>query len=562
MQNRHKAAETGADGFEQLLQHFHIPAVHFPVQVRSIEEKVVYLNERTALIFTPMALENHWYHTSAGTILAFNCDGNAIAVFPDWRGRYYFVEGDMRRKTYVNARNCDHFSNKAYSVSIGLPEQNAAGSSLLRRLWSGVSGYEACLLIFWCLLGSGLIGLLGMLLYQVMSTVVAAADTAALMEIAGIVAAGLLLGLLMMYSGRQIIRRIAQKGTLELLPAIGERLYVAQKPPCPAAAARRLAALRDGSELLVSWSLRLICGLLVSWGAALYLVKVSTAALSAAIVLSCVLATLAIVAFVYGMRRQENTDASDEEQYEWLLCRTRDKRFGVKRVFPFAKRPERGAWRGVIYVALPLLMLPVLVIAAAQQMSLSRLLQVFVLSFCAAALPLYALRTAPAAGRAWADMCALLPAARLRVHENVELPPLGSVLELKNVTFAYPGRREPVLKNVSLRLYPGETVGICGGTGAGKTTLAQLMTGLLEPASGNVYYGGIELARYNPESLLRRIALENGEDIQLLERKPEQADARTRVIFSSREAELLQCDRVFTLSGGTLHDLSRGVEKV
>lgn len=561
MQSRHKAAAAGADGFEQLLRYFHLSAIRFPAQVQSTEQKVVYLNERTELVFTPMVLEGRWYHTSAGVILAFNQDGSASAVFPDWRGRYYFVEGDMRRRTYVDAHHCGHFQRDAYSVAVGLSEQDVTKGSLLRRLFSGISVYEACLLFLWCLLGSGLAELLGAMLYQVMSTVVAAADTAAFLEIAGIMAAALLLGLLLLYSGRQIVQRIAQKGTLALLPAIGERLYVAQKPPCPAAAARRLAGLRDGSERLVGWSLRLICGLLVGWGSALCLVRVSKPALTAVLLVSCALTVLSILAFIGGMRRG-HTDAADEERYEWLVCRTRDKRFGVQRAFPFGEKPGRGAWKNVIYMAVPLLVLPVFAIAAARQMSLPRFLQILVLSLPAVALPLHSLRGADGAGMVWADLCALLPDARLRVHENVELPPLGSVLELKNVTFAYPGRREPVLKNVSLRLYPGETVGICGGTGSGKTTLAQVMAGLLEPVSGNVYYGGIELARYNPESLLRRIALENGEDIQLLERAPEQPDTRTRVVFSSRAAELAGCDRVFRLSRGILQDLSQGVEKI
>lgn len=129
---------------------------------------------------------------------------------------------------------------------------------------------------------------------------------------------------------------------------------------------------------------------------------------------------------------------------------------------------------------------------------------------------------------------------------------MDSPLELKTVTFTYPGRREPVLREVELLVTPGEVVGILGGTGAGKTTLARLMTGLLEPDCGMVYYGGTELRRYEPEFIRGRIALENGTDIRLLEGKPERLDGRTTVIFSTREEDLACCGRIYELAGGRL----------
>ena len=91
-----------------------------------------------------------------------------------------------------------------------------------------------------------------------------------------------------------------------------------------------------------------------------------------------------------------------------------------------------------------------------------------------------------------------------------------------------------------------------GGTGEGKSTLARLMTGLLEPDCGMVYYGGTELWRYEPEFIRSRIALENGTDIRLLERAPDSLDGRTTVIFSVREEDLVCCGRIYELADGRL----------
>ncbi|MEO3794559.1 ABC transporter ATP-binding protein [Nonomuraea sp. B10E15] len=61
---------------------------------------------------------------------------------------------------------------------------------------------------------------------------------------------------------------------------------------------------------------------------------------------------------------------------------------------------------------------------------------------------------------------------------------------LVRVTFAYPGRAEPVLKELDLRVRPGERLAVVGLNGAGKTTLVKLLTGLYTPQSGTVSAAG------------------------------------------------------------------------
>lgn len=64
---------------------------------------------------------------------------------------------------------------------------------------------------------------------------------------------------------------------------------------------------------------------------------------------------------------------------------------------------------------------------------------------------------------------------------------------VKNVTYTYPNKQQPVLKNVELRIRHGESVGIVGVTGAGKTTLVDLILGLLKPDEGAVCYGALDI---------------------------------------------------------------------
>jgi len=71
--------------------------------------------------------------------------------------------------------------------------------------------------------------------------------------------------------------------------------------------------------------------------------------------------------------------------------------------------------------------------------------------------------------------------------------PEDGSLELRKVTFAYDGST-PVLRDVSLRVEPGERVALVGSTGAGKTTLASIAAGLLRPDAGEALIGGVPAA--------------------------------------------------------------------
>lgn len=67
--------------------------------------------------------------------------------------------------------------------------------------------------------------------------------------------------------------------------------------------------------------------------------------------------------------------------------------------------------------------------------------------------------------------------------------PIGTSIEAKNLTFTYPGAEKPALRNVSFSIKPGQTLGIAGGTGSGKTTLASLLMKLYDTQPGMLFFG-------------------------------------------------------------------------
>ena len=84
---------------------------------------------------------------------------------------------------------------------------------------------------------------------------------------------------------------------------------------------------------------------------------------------------------------------------------------------------------------------------------------------------------------------------------------LRGAVEFRNVCAQYAGAGEPSLTDISFRAEPGQTVGIIGGTGSGKTTLVNLIPRLYDAAQGQVLVDGRDVKEYKTEALRREIGV-------------------------------------------------------
>lgn len=88
-------------------------------------------------------------------------------------------------------------------------------------------------------------------------------------------------------------------------------------------------------------------------------------------------------------------------------------------------------------------------------------------------------------------------------------------VEFKNVTFRYPGAPEPVLKDVSFMLEPGERVALLGRVGSGKSTIARLVLGLYPPEDGLIMIDGSDVRSLDLPSLRSRMGAALQESVLL-----------------------------------------------
>ena len=87
------------------------------------------------------------------------------------------------------------------------------------------------------------------------------------------------------------------------------------------------------------------------------------------------------------------------------------------------------------------------------------------------------------------------------------VPSWPFTIELENVRAFYPGQLRPALNGVNLRLEPGERVALLGPSGAGKTTVANLLLRFLDPEQGRVMIGGRDLREYRQADIRSLVAV-------------------------------------------------------
>ena len=90
---------------------------------------------------------------------------------------------------------------------------------------------------------------------------------------------------------------------------------------------------------------------------------------------------------------------------------------------------------------------------------------------------------------------------------DVEDEELEGSLSFENVTFTYPNDEEPILKDVSFDIAAGEMVGVVGATGAGKSTLAQLIPRLFDPQQGSIKIGGKDIRTVSEGTLRKAVSI-------------------------------------------------------
>ncbi len=94
-------------------------------------------------------------------------------------------------------------------------------------------------------------------------------------------------------------------------------------------------------------------------------------------------------------------------------------------------------------------------------------------------------------------------------HEHIELKPSKQTpkIEFKNVSFAYSESAKYAIKNFSVKIMPGETIGIIGGTGSGKSSIINLIPRFYDTSEGTVFIDGVDVKNFSFHDLRSKIGI-------------------------------------------------------
>lgn len=116
------------------------------------------------------------------------------------------------------------------------------------------------------------------------------------------------------------------------------------------------------------------------------------------------------------------------------------------------------------------------------------------------------LNKAAACARRVADILKI-PSTMRFLDESVEASPSNQAIAFQNVTFSYADTKAPSLSHISFSVNKGQTVGIIGGTGSGKTTLVNLIARFYDTTTGNIFLNGEDICNYSLSDLRDKIGV-------------------------------------------------------
>jgi ATP-binding cassette subfamily B protein len=152
--------------------------------------------------------------------------------------------------------------------------------------------------------------------------------------------------------------------------------------------------------------------------------------------------------------------------------------------------------------------------------------------------------------------------------ENLETELQGDI-EVRNLTFVYPDSGIRALSEISFHINAGQTLGIIGTTGSGKSTIANLLMRMYDPTEGEILVDGIPIQSYSISSLRKQIGFVPQDvflfsdtianniafgldhaDMNLIEKAAKDADVYQNIIDFPKGFETMLGERGITLSGG------------
>lgn len=519
------------NAIDEVLKSFHYKPVEPPESIQSTKERLDYCMRHYGLMHRTVALTEGWYRDAYGPMLGYlAADGLTVALLPDRFHGYYFTDPKTKEKVRLSSKTSGLLDTEAICFYRPLPQKKLGMDDLLLYMKRCISLSDMAQIIV-ATLAVTLVGLQLPRLTRALTGPVLQSRSASALTGAGICLLCVLLASQLLDAMKGlIVKRLEVKTSLGVQASVMMRLL-----SLPASFFRNYSPgeLRNRA-MGVSTLCALLIGIVMStWlssiFALLYLPQIlgfapSLALPSLAAIALTVIVTASATFAQERINRKHLEHTAKESGLRYALIA------GVQKIkLAGAEKRVFAKWLDMYAEGAELVYNPptFLKVSSVFTLAISLLSNIILYGLASKnkIAPAEWFGFSAAYGTLMGAFTALAntaaSAAQIRpILENAE-PILSAVpetdegreivtalsgrIELDHVSFRYSQNTPYILKDLSLKIHPGDYVAIVGKTGCGKSTLIRLLLGFETPENGAVYYDGKDLRNLDPASLRKHI---------------------------------------------------------
>lgn len=523
---------------DEIMKFYHYKPVEIPVNIEDHEERLDYCLRPVGLMRRQIHLEKGWYKDAIGPILAYKKDdGEPVALLPRKFSGYYYYDRKNNRKVRITKNAAEAFQTEAYCFYRPLPQRKIGIPDLLMYIKNCIRVSDIIMIIVSSLGVTGVGILLTRITKALTGPVISSGSTKVLAAIAVCLVCTTISSHLITAVSGMLNNRLSTKASLFVDAAMMMRIMSLPAPFFRKYSAGELTARSSSVQQLCSIFLGMFVGVgLSSLVSLLYITQIFSFAPvlvvpSLIIILTTVIfsAVSSIVQIKISKQQMELGAKESGLTYAMISGIQKIKLSGAERRF-FAHwlnqysnsaeliyaPPTFIKINAVIQLAIGLVSNIILYYLAAK----NGVAQSDYFAFSAAYNSLMGAFSA-LSGVALSigsikpvlEMAEPFLKTEPEIADNKEIVTrLSGAIELDRVYFRYGDDKPYVVKDLSLKIKPGEYVAIVGKTGCGKSTLMRLLLGFEKPEKGAIYYGGKDINNLELSSLRRKIGtvMQNG----------------------------------------------------
>ncbi len=519
-----------ANAIDEVLKYFHFKPIKIPENITDSIEQLDYALRPHGIMYRVVDLNNEWYKDGFGPMLARTVDGIPIALLPSKVSGYTYKDPETGNTIKVNANNAKNISKRGIVLYRPLPQKKLNIGDLILYMKSCITPTDLAMLT----VTTFAVAIIGLFLPRITKAltgpVLDSGSTRALVGIAICIICVSMSKQLMSTARGLIAKRFEVKVTTAVQSAMMMRLMA-----LPAGFFRQYSPgeLRSRASS-VSNLCTILLGLLVTTGLSsgaslLYITQIfkyASVLVIPSLVIILITVVMSIMTTVIQMRinRKELDLAAKESGLSYAIITgvQKIKLAGAEKRF-FARWLDEYSHEAEILYDPPLYIKINSVITLGITLISNIVLYYLSITSGINQSSYFAFMTAygmvmgvfmQLAGTA-------LPAAQIKpvlemaepflktepeTADNKEIVTnISGGVTIDHVSFRYSDDAPYILRDISLKVSPGEYVAIVGKTGCGKSTLMRLLLGFEKPEHGAIYYDGKDINSLDPSSLRRKI---------------------------------------------------------